>query len=75
MEERVERDTMRGHIRIRRSWVIIIFIGIVIFCFGFKKHKIFLEGFGAFISAGALSCGVSGVIIRKMRYKKGKRYD
>lgn len=66
---------MRGNIRIRKSWIIIIIVGIVIFYFGFTTHRIFLEGFGAFLSVGALVSGISSVIIRKIRFKNGERYD
>ncbi|WP_285013332.1 hypothetical protein [Lactococcus garvieae] len=65
---------MTTRIRISRTWIVIIFVGLLLFIFGFFSHELFLEGLGAISSTGAFVCGLSGVVIRMIRRKRGKRF-
>ena len=56
---------MDDRIRISSTWLVIIAVGLVLFSYGAHSHKLFLE---------ALFCGLSGVVIRLIRRKRGQRF-
>jgi Flp pilus assembly protein TadB len=65
---------MDDRIRMSNTWLIIISVGIVLFSYGVNSNKLFLEGLGALATVGALFCGISGVVIRLIRRKRGQRF-
>ncbi|WP_346349966.1 hypothetical protein [Lactococcus petauri] len=65
---------MDDRIRISSTWLVIIAVGLALFSYGAHSHKLFLEGLGAIASVGALFCGLSGVVIRLIRRKRGQRF-
>lgn len=65
---------MDNQIRVSSTWLAIISVGIVLFSYGADSHQLFLEGLGAIATSGALFCGLSGVVIRMVRRKHGKRF-
>ncbi len=65
---------MDNHIRVSQIWLVIIGVSLVLFSYGTYSHKLFLEGLGAIATVGALFCGLSGVVIRVIRRKRGERF-
>lgn len=61
-------------IKIRKTWVMLIIAGMILFAFAFKIQSFELKGLALLIIGGALSSGFGGVIVRVLRRKNQKRY-
>lgn len=61
---------MKENVRASSFWIIIVFISTILFIYGLKTHRIYLEGIGDTTASGALVTLISETLIRTIRHKQ-----
>ncbi|AYG00424.1 hypothetical protein [Lactococcus allomyrinae] len=64
---------MNDRVAMSKTWIFIIIASVIIFILGRYFYQPILEVTGAIGAVGALTCGLTGVIIKYLRRKRRNR--